>query len=53
MKAAGILDFATNLHNPSFAKIAKAAGLFGARAEYPEELVEAKEWICTRWACID
>ena len=29
MKAAGVLDFATNLHNPDFAKIAEAAGLLG------------------------
>jgi pyruvate dehydrogenase (quinone) len=29
MKAAGLLDFATSLHNPDFAKIAEAAGLLG------------------------
>jgi pyruvate dehydrogenase (quinone) len=38
MKAAGILDFATELHNPNFAEVAKAMGLFGVRVEYPEEL---------------
>ena len=38
MKAAGILDFATELNNPNFAELAKAMGLFGARVEYPEEL---------------
>lgn len=38
MKAAGILDFATDLHNPNFAEVAKAIGLFGARVESPEEL---------------
>jgi pyruvate dehydrogenase (quinone) len=38
MKAAGILDFATDLHNPNFAEVAKAIGLFGARVEHPEEL---------------
>jgi pyruvate dehydrogenase (quinone) len=38
MKAAGILDFATELNNPNFAEVAKAMGLFGARVEYPEEL---------------
>jgi pyruvate dehydrogenase (quinone) len=38
MKAAGILDFATELHNPNFADIAQAAGLFGVRVEYPEAL---------------
>ena len=29
MKAAGILDFATDLHNPDFAKVAEAAGVLG------------------------
>jgi pyruvate dehydrogenase (quinone) len=38
MKAAGILDFATELHNPNFAELAHAAGLLGVRVEYPEEL---------------
>ena len=38
MKAAGILDFGTDLSNPNFAEVAKAMGLFGARVEYPEEL---------------
>jgi pyruvate dehydrogenase (quinone) len=32
MKAAGLLDFATDLHNPDFAKMAEAAGLLGLRA---------------------
>jgi pyruvate dehydrogenase (quinone) len=40
MKAAGILDFATELHDPNFAAIAQAAGLFGVRVEYPETLAE-------------
>jgi pyruvate dehydrogenase (quinone) len=38
MKAAGILDFATDLQNPNFADIAQAAGLFGVRVEDPENL---------------
>jgi pyruvate dehydrogenase (quinone) len=38
MKAAGILDFGTDLQNPNFADIAQAAGLFGVRVEYPETL---------------
>jgi pyruvate dehydrogenase (quinone) len=38
MKAAGILDFATNLHNPSFAGIAEAAGILGLTAETPEQV---------------
>ena len=33
MKAAGFLDFGTELLNPDFAKIADAAGVFGLRAE--------------------
>jgi pyruvate dehydrogenase (quinone) len=33
MKAAGILDFGTDLLNPSFAKMAEAAGLLGLTAE--------------------
>src|ERR1700676_348269 len=35
MKAAGILDFATNLQNPNFARLAEAAGLLGLTAETP------------------
>lgn len=38
MKAAGILDFGTDLHNPDFTKIAAGAGLLGLRAEQPEEV---------------
>ena len=38
MKAAGILDFGTELQNPNFAEVAQAMGLFAARVEYPEEL---------------
>lgn len=45
MKATGFLDFATDLRNPDFAKIAEAAGLLGLTAEVPEQvrpmLVEA------------
>ncbi|HTB82626.1 MAG TPA: ubiquinone-dependent pyruvate dehydrogenase [Candidatus Sulfotelmatobacter sp.] len=45
MKAAGILDFATDLHNPDFSKIAQAADVLGLKAETPEQvrpmLVEA------------
>jgi pyruvate dehydrogenase (quinone) len=41
MKAAGILDFATDLKNPNFADIARAAGLFGARVEDPAELQDS------------
>ena len=38
MKAAGFLDFGTNLENPSFAEIAKACGFLGLRVELPEHL---------------
>ncbi len=38
MKAAGLLDFATDLHNPDFAKMAEAAGLLGLRAETPDQV---------------
>jgi pyruvate dehydrogenase (quinone) len=38
MKAAGILDFATDLHNPDFAKVAEAAGLLGLTAETPDQV---------------
>jgi len=38
MKAAGIVDFATDLQNPDFAKMAEAAGLLGLTAESPEQV---------------
>ena len=38
MKAAGILDFATALRNPDFAKMADAAGVLGLTAESPEQV---------------
>jgi pyruvate dehydrogenase (quinone) len=47
MKAAGFLDYATDLINPDFAKMADAAGLLGLTAETPEQvrpmLVQALE----------
>lgn len=43
MKAAGIVDFGTDLVNPDFARLAESAGLFGARAEKPEELRPASD----------
>jgi len=39
MKAAGIVDFGTDLRNPDFAKMAEAVGLRGLRAETPEQVV--------------
>jgi pyruvate dehydrogenase (quinone) len=38
MKAAGIVDFGTDLINPSFAKMAEAAGLLGLTAETPDQV---------------
>ncbi|HWF47251.1 MAG TPA: ubiquinone-dependent pyruvate dehydrogenase [Bryobacteraceae bacterium] len=40
-KAAGFLDYGTELVNPDFAKIAEAANIFGARVERPEDLEPA------------
>src|ERR1700724_3538402 len=38
MKAAGILDFGTDLRNPDFAKIAEGAGLLGLKGETPDQV---------------
>jgi pyruvate dehydrogenase (quinone) len=38
MKAAGMLDFATDLINPDFAKMAEAAGVLGLKANAPEQV---------------
>jgi pyruvate dehydrogenase (quinone) len=38
MKAAGIVDYGTDLVNPSFNRLAESAGIFGIRVERPEEL---------------
>jgi len=38
MKAAGILDFTTELRNPNFAKIAEGAGLLGLKAETSDDV---------------
>jgi len=38
MKAAGIVDFGTDLQNPNFAKMAEAAGLLGLTAEAPSDV---------------
>lgn len=38
MKAAGIVDFGTDLQNPDFAKLAKASGLLGLTAETPDQV---------------
>ena len=41
MKAAGILDYGTELHNPDFTKIAEGAGLLGVSVESPDEVAPA------------
>jgi pyruvate dehydrogenase (quinone) len=41
MKAAGIVNFGTELDNPDFAGIARAVGLFGATVEKADELEAA------------
>ena len=38
MKAAGLVDYGTDLVNPNFAKLAESADIFGVRVESPEEL---------------
>ena len=38
MKAAGIVNYGTDLDNPDFAGIARAVGLFGYEVEKPDEL---------------
>jgi pyruvate dehydrogenase (quinone) len=41
MKAAGIVNFGTDLVNPDFAAVARAMGVFGRRVEHPGELEQA------------
>ena len=41
MKAAGLLDYGTELVNPNFAKLAESAGIHGTRVERPEDLKAA------------
>src|ERR1700722_12708338 len=38
MKAAGLVDYATELVNPNFSQLAESADVFGVRVEKPEEL---------------
>jgi pyruvate dehydrogenase (quinone) len=38
MKAAGLVDYGTELVNPNFAEIAQASGVLGVRVENPEDL---------------
>jgi pyruvate dehydrogenase (quinone) len=41
MKAAGIVNFGTDLRNPNFAAVAEAIGIFGRRVEQPGDLEAA------------
>ncbi len=41
MKAAGIVNFGTDLDNPNFAAVAESMGLFGRRVEHPGDLEQA------------
>jgi pyruvate dehydrogenase (quinone) len=41
MKAAGIVNFPTELENPNFAAVARALGMHGARVERPDDLEAA------------
>ena len=41
MKAAGIVNFGTELQNPDFAAVAAAVGMFGRRVEQPGDLERA------------
>ena len=41
MKAAGVLDFTTDLRNPDFAKMAEGAGLLGLKAETADQVEPA------------
>jgi pyruvate dehydrogenase (quinone) len=43
MKAAGLIDYGTNLVNPNFAELAKSACILGVRVERPEDLRPALE----------
>jgi pyruvate dehydrogenase (quinone) len=38
MKAAGLIDYGTDLVNPNFSKLAESADIFGVRVEKPEQL---------------
>jgi pyruvate dehydrogenase (quinone) len=38
MKAAGLIDYGTNLVNPNFAELARSACILGLRVERPEDL---------------
>ncbi|MYR05385.1 ubiquinone-dependent pyruvate dehydrogenase [Gordonia sp. SID5947] len=41
MKAAGFVNYATQLDNPDFAEVASSVGIFGRRVEQPDDLTSA------------
>jgi pyruvate dehydrogenase (quinone) len=41
MKAAGLVNYGTDLHNPNFAAVAQALGMHGQRVERPDDLSAA------------
>ncbi|MGL5920173.1 MAG: thiamine pyrophosphate-dependent enzyme, partial [Bacteroidales bacterium] len=41
MKTEGLIDVCTDLQNPDFSKVAKAAGIYAIRVEKPENLEQA------------
>lgn len=41
MKAAGFVNYGTDLENPDFAAVAQSLGIYGRRIEHPRELDEA------------
>ncbi len=41
MKASGVLEYGTELHNPDFAKIAEAIGILGLKVEQSKDLPQA------------
>jgi pyruvate dehydrogenase (quinone) len=43
MKAAGLIDYGTDLVNPNFSKLAESADILGVRVETPEQLRPALE----------
>ena len=50
MKAAGIVNFGTELVNPSFAAVAQAMGVFGRRVEAPGDLAGTRRRVQPRRA---
>jgi len=38
MKAAGFVDFGTDLQNPNFTKLAESAAVLGLTAETPQDV---------------